>query len=106
MPWDAKSFEQKHNHKLKGASASKAASQASAMVRSGVPENVAIATANKTGDRMMHHSGASPKSREEHMSRRAKQVGQAHTGKEFRVHQSTVSRKTRAQGYERLGNGH
>ena len=53
MPWDAKSFKEKHNKKLKGAAASKAAEQASAMVREGVPENVAIATANKTGDRMM-----------------------------------------------------
>lgn len=56
MPWDAKSFAEKHNQKLKGAAASKAASQASAMVRSGVPEGIAIATANKTGDRMMSRS--------------------------------------------------
>ena len=53
MPWDAGSFKEKHNHKLKGAAASKAAEQATAMVKSGVPEGVAIATANKTGDRMM-----------------------------------------------------
>lgn len=103
MPWDAKSFEQKHNHKLKGAAASKAAAQASAMVRSGVPERVAIATANKTGDRMMRHEGASPKSPAEHMAKRAKQTTQAQTGREFKVSQSTVSRKTRAQGYQRMG---
>lgn len=53
MPWDAKSFASRHNKKLKGAAAKKAAAQASAMVREGVPEGVAIATANKTGDRMM-----------------------------------------------------
>lgn len=47
MPWTAKSFAQKHNHKLKGASAAKAASMANAMLRSGTPEGIAIATANK-----------------------------------------------------------
>ena len=46
MPWTAKSFA-KHNHKLKGASLSKAASMATAMVKEGVPEGIAIATANK-----------------------------------------------------------
>lgn len=97
MPWDAKSFAQKHNHKLKGAAASKAASQASAMVREGVPEGEAIATANK------HAMRGSPKSKEEHMARRAAHVGQRHTGKEFGVAQSTVSRRTRKQGYERMG---
>lgn len=56
MPWDAKSFTSKHNHKLKGAAASKAAAQASAMVKAGVPEGEAIATANKTGDREMRKS--------------------------------------------------
>ena len=53
MPWDALGFAAKHNHKLKGAAASKAAAQASAMVKAGVPEGEAIATANKTGDRVM-----------------------------------------------------
>lgn len=52
MPWDAKSFAAKHNHKLHGEAASKAAKQATAMVNSGVPEGIAIATANKTGNRM------------------------------------------------------
>lgn len=52
MPWTAKEFEKKHNHKLHGEAAKKAASQATAMVREGVPENIAIATANKTGDRI------------------------------------------------------
>jgi len=47
MPWTAQSFRQKHNHKLHGAAASKAASMATAMVKAGVPEGIAIATANK-----------------------------------------------------------
>jgi uncharacterized protein YdaT len=52
MPWNAKSFAAKHNKKLHGEAASKAAAQATAMVKSGVPEGIAIATANKTGDRI------------------------------------------------------
>ena len=47
MPWTGKSFAAKHNHSLHGASADKAAAIASAMVRRGVPEGEAIATANK-----------------------------------------------------------
>jgi uncharacterized protein YdaT len=47
MPWTAKSFAAKHNHSLKGAAASKAAKQATAMVKAGVDEGTAIATANK-----------------------------------------------------------
>lgn len=46
MPWDAQSFK-KHNKKLKGPALAKAASMATAMVKSGVPEGIAIATANK-----------------------------------------------------------
>jgi len=53
MPWNARSFAQRHNRKLKGKAAGKAAAQATAMVREGVPEGIAIATANKTGNRMM-----------------------------------------------------
>jgi uncharacterized protein YdaT len=52
MPWDAESFAGRHNKKLHGAAASKAAEQATAMVKAGVPEGIAIATANKTGNRM------------------------------------------------------
>lgn len=52
MPWDAGSFK-KHNRKLHGPALAKAAEQATAMVKSGVPEGIAIATANKTGNRMM-----------------------------------------------------
>lgn len=53
MPWSAKSFAAKHNKKLHGSAAAKAAAQATAMVRAGVPEGIAIATANKTGNRLM-----------------------------------------------------
>lgn len=41
----------------------------------------------------------SPKSREEHMTRRTKHVTQSAAGKEFGVHQSTVSRKVMKRGY-------
>lgn len=46
MPWTAKSFAAKHNHKLSGAPAAKAARIATGMVNAGVPEGEAIATAN------------------------------------------------------------
>lgn len=51
MPWSGKSFAERHNHKLKGARAEKAAAQATAMVRAGVPEGTAIAVANKNAAR-------------------------------------------------------
>jgi len=47
MPWTAASFKKKHNHSLSGSRARKAAAMATAMVKSGVPEGEAIATANK-----------------------------------------------------------
>ena len=53
MPWTPGSFKEKHNKKLEGPAAAKAAEQATAMVKEGVPEGIAIATANKTGNRMM-----------------------------------------------------
>jgi uncharacterized protein YdaT len=46
MPWTARSFASRHNKKLKGASAKKAARIATAMVARGVPDGEAIATAN------------------------------------------------------------
>lgn len=55
MPWTTREFTKKHNSKLKGEAASKAAEMATAMVREGTPEGVAIATANKHGDSMMKH---------------------------------------------------
>lgn len=53
MPWGPEDFANKHNKKLKGDAAKTAAAQATAMVKAGVPEGEAIATANKTGDRAM-----------------------------------------------------
>ena len=50
MPWTGKQFSAKHNHKLSGKAADKAAKQATAMVRAGVPEGEAIATANKRAE--------------------------------------------------------
>ena len=47
MPWTGKEFAEKHDKKLKGKKAEKAAAQATAMVKAGVPEGEAIATANK-----------------------------------------------------------
>jgi uncharacterized protein YdaT len=47
MPWTGKTFAAKHNKKLSGPAANKAASIASAIVRGGGDEGVAIATANK-----------------------------------------------------------
>lgn len=46
MPWTGPQFAAKHNHKLKGAKASKAAAVATAMIKRGVPEGEAIATAS------------------------------------------------------------
>jgi uncharacterized protein YdaT len=46
MPWTGREFSAKHNHKLNGKQAGKAARIATAMVERGVPEGEAIATAN------------------------------------------------------------
>jgi uncharacterized protein YdaT len=61
MPWTAKQFASKHNHKLKGKTASKAASMANAMLRSGVPEGIAIATANKRAPAVARKSSTKKK---------------------------------------------
>lgn len=46
MPWTGKSFAARHNHKLKGKRAAKAAAIADAMLVRGVDEGEAIRTAN------------------------------------------------------------
>lgn len=46
MPYSAKSFARKHNKKLKGKRAAKAAKIATAMEARGIPAGEAIATAN------------------------------------------------------------
>ncbi len=56
MPYSAESFREKHNKKLKGAAAAKAAEMATAMEREGVDPGIAIATANKHGNKMMSRS--------------------------------------------------
>lgn len=54
MPWPrGRDFAARHNHKLTGAAATKAKDVANAMLKRGVPEGEAIATANKTGNRLM-----------------------------------------------------
>jgi len=56
MSWTGEQFRKKHNKKLNPAQANKAARQASAMIRSGAPEGIAIATANKHAhDKIMSH---------------------------------------------------
>lgn len=53
MPWKTGAeFAGRHNKKLKGAAANKAKDMANAMIREGVPEGEAIATANKHGNKM------------------------------------------------------
>jgi len=64
MPWTGKSFAAKHNKKLKGARATKAAEIASAIVRQGGDEGIAIATANKYANR--HRGQISNKVAEKH----------------------------------------
>ena len=64
----------------------------------GVPQSVGkeFAAADK-------RAGSSPRSREEHMAKRAKQTTQAHTGREFKVAQSTVSRRMMRDGFKSGG---
>lgn len=70
MPWTAKEFASRHNKKLHGVPAAKAASMANAMIRSGTDEGIAIATANKHANSMRrntaHHSPGEPKHAEDH----------------------------------------
>lgn len=58
MPWTAKSFSDRHNKKLKGEAADKAAEIANAMLKKGADEGTAIAVANKKGNAMMKRRGA------------------------------------------------
>ena len=51
MPWDANSFKSRHNHGLTGPEAIHAAHIANAILRSGEPDGIAIATANKMASR-------------------------------------------------------
>lgn len=64
MPWTAKEFASKHNKKLKGAPAKKAAQMASAMVRGGTDEGIAIATANKYANKLKKRGLVSDRAQE------------------------------------------
>lgn len=56
MPWKSGAeFAARHNKKLKGPLATKAAQIASAIIRSGGDEGVAIATANKYAKKKIKH---------------------------------------------------
>lgn len=66
MPWDAASFKSKHNHSLSPPEAKKAAAQASAILASGAPEGVAIATANKRVNKMRKRGAISNKAAARH----------------------------------------
>jgi uncharacterized protein YdaT len=61
MPWSGKSFKDKHNHGLSRGVANKAAKQATAMVKSGVNEGIAIATANKHASELTKRLAAKDK---------------------------------------------
>ena len=52
MPWTGQSFKSRHNKKLSDVAAEAAARQANAMLRSGVSEGIAIATANKRAGKL------------------------------------------------------
>ncbi len=54
MPWTPQQFSSRHNKKLKGKAATKAASVANAILKSGGDEGIAIATANKYGNKIAY----------------------------------------------------
>lgn len=61
MPWPTgKSFASKHNKKLKGPAATKAAKMATGMIAKGMAEGKAIRIANAAGDKAM---GMGPKAK-------------------------------------------
>ena len=71
MPWTGSEFARKHNKKLKGPAADKAARMATAMVKAGVPEGEAIATANKRA-RNYTGPGQAASSSAKHRARKTK----------------------------------
>ena len=52
MPWTAQSFRSRHNRKLSDVQAEHASRMANAMLKQGVDEGIAIATANKRVGRL------------------------------------------------------
>lgn len=63
MPWTGKSFAAKHNHSLGPAEAKGAGRQATAMVNAGVPDGIAIATANKRVNKLRKRGVISDRAR-------------------------------------------
>ena len=61
MPWTAEQFKSKHNKKLSTPAAAEAAAQATAMIKAGVPEGEAIATANKHAGKFGAMAGEKPR---------------------------------------------
>lgn len=59
MPWTPDEFKRKHNHSLSKSGAKKASRIADAMLKRGVPEGEAIATANARakGQKPKRHKG-------------------------------------------------
>ena len=53
MPWDKNSIK-RHNHKLKGKAAEKAAAQANAILEKTGDEGLALAVANKNAKKRSH----------------------------------------------------
>ena len=53
MPWTGKSFAKRHNRKLKGKAASRAARQANAILSKTGDEGLAIAVANKNAKKRL-----------------------------------------------------
>lgn len=51
MPWSGRSFAERHNHRLGGKRAAKAAAQANAILKKTGDEGLAIAVANKNAQR-------------------------------------------------------
>jgi uncharacterized protein YdaT len=66
MPWSGKTFASRHNKKLSGAGAARAAEQANAILRSGASEGVAIATANKRANMLRKRGAISGRAAEKH----------------------------------------
>lgn len=69
MPWSGKSFGSRHNHKLSGAGAAKAASIANAVLKRSGDEGMAIAVANKKVAGMRKRGRISDKAHERMESR-------------------------------------
>lgn len=56
MPWTGKEFKERHAKDLTAGQASRAAAQANAMLKAGVPEGEAIATAIKHAKAKPHET--------------------------------------------------